>query len=231
MGTRKIVNAGDVYGRLTVVSETAPQQYVKNTGQPYCKRVFLMKCSCGNTELIATQLNHLVTGKTLSCGCYRKEIIDKRGLEFRTTHGMSETPTYITYKAMKARCSNSSFIDWDRYGGDGVTICERWLHSFENFIEDMGERPAGCSLNRIKGSKLYSKDTCEWATLSVQSYDTKIKSTNTSGRTGVGFYNGKWTASIGFQNERRHLGRFITKEEAIKARELAEMELYGFTKK
>ena len=231
MGAKRSVNVGDVFGRLTILEESAPQHYVKNTGQPYTKRVFSVICSCGESHKFDTQLNHLVTGKTLSCGCVRKENIDKRGLELRSTHGMVDTPTYFSYQAMKRRCTDEKYEDWRRYGGSGVTVCDRWFKGFENFLEDMGVRPEGCTLNRINDSKLYSKDTCEWATLSVQSYDQKMKFSNISGRTGVHSHKGGWRACIGFRNKNIYLGYFASKEDAIAAREKAEMEMYGFNKK
>jgi hypothetical protein len=230
LGAKRVINVGDVFGRLTILKESLPQHYTKNTGQPYTKRVFSVLCSCGCSPEFDTQLNHLVTGKTLSCGCVRKENIDKRGLELRLTHGMAQTPTYSTYKAMLRRCTDELFDDWDRYGGDGVVVCASWLGSFENFFEDMGVRPEGCTLNRVNGSKIYSKETCEWATLSVQSYDQKMKSSNVSGRTGVHSHKGGWRACIGFQNKNVYLGFFSDKESAILARKKAEMEMYGFNK-
>lgn len=222
MGAKRVVNIGDVFGQLTVIKESCPQHYVKNTGQPYTKRVFSVRCACGKSEDFDTQLNHLVTGKTVGCGCVNMSKV--------TRHGMCGTPTNNTYKSMLSRCTNPGFAEYERYGGDGVVVCDRWLEGFENFFEDMGERPQGHTLNRLHSSKIYSKETCEWATLTMQSYDQRMKSSNTSGRTGVCLYKGLWIAYIGYENKSISLGSFLEKEDAIAAREKAEMELYGFTK-
>ena len=228
MGKKRIVNKGDVFGRLTVVDEVEPQHYIKKSGLAYTKRVFKMQCSCDLKTVVNAQLNHLVTGKILGCGCVRLESLDIGGLYFRTTHGMTGTPTYQTWEAMKTRCGNPKYADWY----SDVTVCERWCESFQNFFDDMGERPEGCTLNRVRGCKVYSKETCEWASLGVQSYDQKRKSNNKSGRTGVCFDNTRklWMAYIGVENKHIWLGHYRVLDDAIKARETAELEYYGFTK-
>ena len=73
---------------------------------------------------------------------------------------------------MKSRCLNPKMPNYKYYGGKGVKICDRWLNSFNNFLEDMGEAPPGCSLDKdIKGhGLLYSKETCCWASKSEQMF-------------------------------------------------------------
>ena len=224
MGKRRVINVGDVFGKLSILEEAEPQHYFKKSGKPYTKRVFKVKCGCDKGTIFDVQLNHLVTGKIVGCGCVREEKT--------TIHGMSNTSTYAVWECMKTRCYRENHGEYFRYGGSGVTVCDRWLQSFENFLEDMGERPDGHSLNRVNGSKIYSKDTCEWATFSVQSYDTKLRSTNKSGKTGVCFDNirCKWMAYIGVNNKFIWLGHFSDMCDAIKARESAEIKYYGFTK-
>jgi hypothetical protein len=68
---------------------------------------------------------------------------------------------------MIQRCENPKAANWPRYGGKGVTVCDRW-HSFEAFLEDMGERPPGMTLDREKGHIGYQPDNCRWATLEQQ---------------------------------------------------------------
>lgn len=73
------------------------------------------------------------------------------------------TATYRTWANMKTRCDNPSFTYYAEYGGRGISYCDRWV-DFENFLEDMGERPTGKTLDRIDSNKGYLKDNCRWAT-------------------------------------------------------------------
>jgi hypothetical protein len=88
------------------------------------------------------------------------------------THGHSKgsrgsqrcTGAYRSWQAMKSRCLNPSNNRYFKYGGAGITVCDRWIDSFENFLADMGERPVGQSLERRNNSLGYTKDNCRWAT-------------------------------------------------------------------
>jgi hypothetical protein len=85
------------------------------------------------------------------------------------THGMTKTRTYQAWLHMKQRCYCLSTPKYPLYGGRGITVCARWLNSFENFLSDMGERPSPKhSLDRIDGDGDYTPDNCRWATYEEQ---------------------------------------------------------------
>ena len=79
------------------------------------------------------------------------------------THGKNQTPTWKSWNAMLDRGRNPKCKDFSRYGGRGRTVCQRWF-SFQNFFDDMGERPPGMSLDRKDNDKGYEPGNCRWAT-------------------------------------------------------------------
>lgn len=147
---------GKRFGRLVVVEESLPRTNI---------RKFHCKCDCGSTTV--TGLADLNRGHSTSCGCYRRERSSVVAKSMRTTHGLSNTPTYITWHNMMARCHNPTHVRFADYGGRGIFVCTRW-HKFENFLADMGFRPDGTSIDRRNNNKGYSKSNCYWATESEQ---------------------------------------------------------------
>ena len=98
---------------------------------------------------------------------------------FKPTHGHTSSrsgkvvmsPTYHSWNRMKDRALNPNHVAYPRYGGRGITVCDKWL-TFEGFLEDMGERPEGLTLERRNNDLGYSKDNCYWATPKQQSRNT-----------------------------------------------------------
>lgn len=119
-------------------------------------------CECGNRKVV-TKYN-LLNKMVKSCGCLHDEMTSKRF----TTHGLSKSPTYTVWANMKSRCYRANHPQYNDYGGRGITVCESWINSFENFLSDIGEKPFGLSLDRIDNNKGYSKENCRWASLKVQ---------------------------------------------------------------
>lgn len=81
---------------------------------------------------------------------------------------MSLTRTYKSWSSMKQRCNNPKSPDFPRYGGKGVRVYQRWENSFEEFLEDMGERPLKTSLDRIDSTGDYTPENCRWADNLIQ---------------------------------------------------------------
>lgn len=72
-------------------------------------------------------------------------------------------PSYNIWNAMKQRCFDKNYPPYERYGGRGITVCKRWL-VFQNFLDDMGHKPEGLSIDRKNNDGNYCKSNCRWAT-------------------------------------------------------------------
>lgn len=153
-----VAEIGRKYGRWTVLA------YAGTHGRAYAAH-FLCRCDCGVER--AVKAEYLRKGRSQSCGCLHKEIVAKT---FRT-HGHSvngkPTKTYRAWQHMHTRCYAVGRRDYKWYGAKGVTVCQKW-HTFEGFLEDMGEVPEGLTLDRIDPYGNYEPSNCRWATWEVQ---------------------------------------------------------------
>lgn len=153
---------GQRFGRLSVIRQEGWLPNGKDR-----TRGWLCVCDCGR-ETVTTS-TRLKSGATTSCGCFVVEAAraTRKLLGGPVRHGHSHSPTYRSWYAMRQRCENRKNKRFEIYGGRGISVCERWK-LFDNFLEDMGARPEGKTLDRIDCDGNYEPANCRWATASEQ---------------------------------------------------------------
>lgn len=143
----------------------------------------------------------------------------------RVTHGMTDTSEYHTWQAMKKRCASPKDSAWYLYGARGITVCERWLESFENFLEDMGRKPTlKHSIDRIDNNGNYEPSNCRWANHTQQNFNQRLRKNHPTGVRGVAFNkkHSKYSATLRVNGQHHYLGSYTTISEAAKARKAGE---------
>lgn len=148
-----IESVGKRYGRLVV------QAVIRSNGRA------MATCLCDCGVLKSCELSNLRLGKIVSCGCRRRELHAGMFTKHGEAAPSNRSAEYRAWTAMKARCANPKVNGYARYGGRGVSVCERWLHSFDNFLEDVGRKPTPeHSLDRKNNDGNYEPGNCRWAT-------------------------------------------------------------------
>jgi len=148
--------------------------------------------------------------------------------QLKAKHGMTGTPVYECWKNMRRRCYSPNTMQYADYGGRGIKVCVRW-QKFENFLEDMGQPPKGLTLDRKDNDGDYTPDNCRWATRTEQKLNQRMSKRNTSGTVGVYWHkiNQQWEAKIKPNGVLLHLGSFLDKGDAVRARQQAELKYWS----
>lgn len=137
---------GEKFGKLTVIRQLDERNKDRRL-QYECL------CDCGNLKV--TTGKNLRDGRTKTCGCWEPALKD---------NACKRHPLYRTYIGMKTRCYNPNFEHYHQYGGRGIRVCDRWLESFWNYVEDIGPKVQGKTLDRINNDGNYEPGNMRWAT-------------------------------------------------------------------
>ena len=161
--SRLIDLSGNRYGYLTVLERAE-----NNKRGQTCWRCL---CFCGDEIVVPASELKKPNREYMSCGCMKDLTIAMK----KRTHGMSRHPAWGVWHSMKQRCLDPGHPAYHNYGGRGITVCDRWLKSFENFWEDMGPTwKKGLDLDRIDNNIGYMPENCRWTERKLNNRNRRI---------------------------------------------------------
>lgn len=158
------IEIGKKYHRWLILSEALPRLAQKhNRPNPTMYARLLCHCDCGTERIVAASA--LKNGHSQSCGCLNKEVVTALKLKHGDVLHNKSSPEHRAWVAMRHRCNNANNVDFHRYGGRGIGVCERW-NDYINFLADMGRRPSSIhSIDRWPNNDgNYEPSNCRWAT-------------------------------------------------------------------
>jgi hypothetical protein len=154
-----VPSVGDRFGRWSIIGPAEPSKRRQAR--------WLVRCDCKNTAVVPEYDLRRADGRaSTSCGCARKEISRKQALRHGDARRNELTPEFVAWLSMRRRCSDPNRKDYDRYGGRGISVCDRWNTSFENFLADVDRKPTPQhSLDRYPDNDGdYQPGNVRWAT-------------------------------------------------------------------